>query len=213
MMLHDHVTSRGGTGDVTIKVLTPLSAPVPISKEVSNGVLDALESRGIEFWPETQIEALDPVRKVAILVGGREVSYDLFLAVPVHKAPDVVTASGLTEDGWIPVNTDNFSTRFPGVYAIGDVTSAPVPRAGVFAEGEAATLAQHLIAQFTGGKEPGPYRGAAVCYFEFGGGEVGSAEVSFLDGPKPTGRFRAPTPEIAAEKKAFAATRRARWFG
>ena len=56
--------------------------------------------------------------------------YDLFLGIPVHCAPDVVVASALAEDGWIPVNPATFATKFPDVYAIGDVTSTPVRRAG-----------------------------------------------------------------------------------
>ena len=71
--------------------------------------------------------------------------YDLFLGVPVHRAPRVVEESALVEDGWIPVYPATFATRFEDVYAIGDVTSAPVPRVGAIAEGEARTLAGEEI--------------------------------------------------------------------
>ena len=30
--------------------------------------------------------------------------YDLFLGVPKHRAPEVVLASGMTEDGYVPVD-------------------------------------------------------------------------------------------------------------
>ena len=60
-------------------------------------------------------------------------------------------ASGLAEDGWIPVDPATFATKFPSVFAVGDVTSAPVPRAGGIAEGEAATVAKVLISQLTDG--------------------------------------------------------------
>ena len=39
--------------------------------------------------------------------------------------PDVVIASGMTEDGYIPVDSATLQTRFPGVYAVGDVWPAP----------------------------------------------------------------------------------------
>jgi sulfide:quinone oxidoreductase len=48
------------------------------------------------------------------------------------------------EDGWIPVDHTTFATRFPNVYAVGDVTSAPVPRAGGIVEGEASTVAKFV---------------------------------------------------------------------
>src|SRR5205809_941269 len=76
---------------------------------------------------------------------GGSVNYDLFLGVPVHRAPVVVEESGIAVDGWIPVDHTTFATHFPNVFACGDVTSAPVPRVGVIAEGEAGTVADVLI--------------------------------------------------------------------
>lgn len=132
---------------------------------------------------------------------------------PVHRAPAVIVESGLTEDGWIPVDAATFVTRFPDVYAVGDVTSAPVPRAGVIAEGEASTVADVLIARIRGGDLPGPYQGAAVCYMEMGGEKIGRVDVNFLSGPGPTALFSPPSHELAEEKRRFGASRRQRWFG
>ena len=41
--------------------------------------------------------------------------------------------------------------RLPDVFAVGDITSAPVPRAGVIAEGEAGTVADVLLHRLGGG--------------------------------------------------------------
>src|SRR6185503_13562173 len=102
---------------------------------------------------------LDPNRRVAILDDGSELPYDLFLGIPKHRAPQVVTESGLTEEGWIPVDSKTLKTRFPGVYAIGDVANVGTPRAGVFAEGAAKIVAKSLIAELRGEKPPA-YAGA-----------------------------------------------------
>ena len=56
-------------------------------------------------------------------------------------------------------------------------------------------------------------RCAGSCYIEFGGGLVGKVEANFLGGPTPTARLVGPSLELAAEKEAFGATRRERWFG
>ena len=212
-LLHDLYVERGVRDAVTIHVTSPLPRPIPISEEVSGTILSMLAERGIEHWAGSLATSLDPDAKVARYADGRELAYDLFLGVPVHKAPAVVVESGLTEDGWIPVDHATFATRFADVYAVGDVTSAPVPRAGVFAEGEAATVADVLVARITSGQAPGPYRGAASCYLELGGERVGGVLVNFLEGPAPTAIFRPPTPEVADEKKEFSASRRRRWFG
>ena len=132
---------------------------------------------------------------------------------PCTAAPVVVEESGLAEDGWIPVDHTTFATRFPDVYAVGDVTSAPVPRVGVIAEGEAGTVADVLVHRLRGGDDPGTYQGIATCYIEFGGAEVAKFDVNFLGGPKPTGIFAEPSLALAAAKKDFGSTRRRRWFG
>ncbi len=87
-----------------------------------------------------------------MLDDGSELAFDLFLGVPKHRAPDVVIASGMTEDGYIPVDSATLQTRFSGVYAVGDVATAGVPKAGVFAEGAARIVAQTLIAGLYGGE-------------------------------------------------------------
>lgn len=212
LMLHDYLTERGIRDAVTIHLVNPLGSPIPISEDTSAAIVSLLAERGIEHWPSAQVQRLDPAAKVAHLADGRSLPYDLFLGVPVHRAPAVVVDSGLTEDGWIPVDPATFATRFPGVYAVGDVTSAPVPRAGTIAEGEAATLADVLVATLKGGPRPPPYSGAAVCYIETGGGTVAKVDVDFLSGPRPTALFTAPSAEVAEEKRRFGEVRARRWF-
>ena len=157
--------------------------------------------------------ALDTTSKIASLADGRTTPYDLFLGIPVHRAPRVVEESALAEDGWVPVDHTTFATRFENVYAVGDVTSAPVPRVGAIAEGEARTLAEVIAHQIQGGTAPEPYRGIATCYIEFGGSKVARFDANFLSGPKPFGTFDAPSEATAASKVQFGATRRRRWFG
>jgi sulfide:quinone oxidoreductase len=98
------------------------------------------------------------------------------------------------------------------VYAVGDVTSVGTPKAGVFAEGAARTVAAEIIARAQGSEGPSAYRGAGACYIEFGGERVGRIDVEFLPGP-PTGTFTEPSIALAVEKQHFGSSRRARWFG
>ena len=148
-----------------------------------------------------------------MLDDGSELPFDLFLGVPKHRAPDVVIASGMTEDGYVPVDSTTLETRFPGVYAVGDVATVGVPKAGVFAEGAARVVAESLIASCAAASSPGRYDGRGSCYIEFGGGRVGRVDVDFLSGPTPTGTFHAPSAALVAEKQRFGSSRRARWFG
>ncbi|HXZ61113.1 MAG TPA: FAD-dependent oxidoreductase, partial [Acidimicrobiales bacterium] len=213
LMLHDYLDRRGRRSGSTIKVISPMASPIPISPEASAGILEALGERDIGWWPESKVTSLDPASKTATLADGRSTPYDLFLGVPVHRAPRVVEESPLAVDGWIAVDQTTFATRFEHVYAVGDVTSAPVPRVGVIAEGEAQTLADVLIHEIRGAAAPEPYRGLATCYIEFGGDRVARFDANFLSGPSPFGTFTEPSTEQVASKAEFGSSRRRRWFG
>ena len=134
LMLHDLLTERGIRDRSRISLVMPLGAPIPPSPAASEALLEAFAERDITWRPSSQVQSLDPERDVATFADGSELAYDLFLGVPVHRAPAVVEASGLCVDGWIPVDPLTLETGFTGVYAVGDVTSVGTPKAGVFAE-------------------------------------------------------------------------------
>ena len=213
LLLHDYLASRGSREACQISLVMPFGIPIPPSPDTSRALLSAFAERDITFVPGRLVRALDPARHVAILDDDSEMPYDLFLGVPKHRVPDVVAASGMTEDGWIPVNSLTLETRFPGVYAVGDVTSVGTPKAGVFSEGAAKVVASSLIAQFQAGEQAAGYDGRGSCYVEFGAGRVGRVDVQFLSGSPPTGAYTEASVALAAEKEEFGSSRRARWFG
>jgi sulfide:quinone oxidoreductase len=212
LLLHDELTARGVREACQISFVIPLGTPVPPSPETSAALVQAFAERDITLIAGRRVSSLDPGRGVAVLDDGAELPFDLFLGVPKHRAPEVVIASGMTEDGYVPVDSATLQTSFPGVYAVGDVATAGVPKAGVFAEGAARVVAQTLIASLRGGEPPGPHLGRGTCYIEFGAGRVGSVEIDFLSGPSRTGVFNAPSAALAAEKERFGSSRRRRWF-
>ena len=213
LLLHDYLTAKGVRDACEISLVMPFGVPIPPSPASSRALLATFAERGINFVPNRLVRALDPRRRIAILDDESEMPYDLFLGVPKHRVPEVVAASDMTEDGWIPVDRKNLKTRFPGVYAIGDVTSVGTPKAGVFSEGAARVVAASLIAEIQGGELPTAYTGAGSCYVEFGIDRVGRVDVDFLSGPSPTGSFIEPSVALVGEKQHFGSSRRARWFG
>ena len=143
--------------------------------------------RRIRELPQHLVTSIDPATRTAQLASGETLGYDLFIGIPVHRAPSVCAGTELVEDDWVPVDQSNLRTRFPGVYALGDVSSGPrtVPKAGIFAEAAAAVVAEDIAATISGGASPAPYEASGVCYAEFGGGLVSKVEVSFLRGDSP----------------------------
>ena len=213
LLLHDYLGARGVRDDCEIVLAMPFETPVPPSPDTSEALLGAFAERGIEFVGGRRVASVEPSRSAVVLEGGQELACDLFLGVPKHRAPDVVLECGMAEDGYVPVDSRTLETRFPSVYAVGDVATVGVPKAGVFSEGAARVVAASIIARRTGGTPPEPFDGRGACYVEFGGGRVGRVDVDFLSGPKPTGTFQEPSPALVAEKKHFGSSRRERWFG
>lgn len=213
LMLHDHLVARGIRSNCEISLVIPFGLPVPPSPETSEVLLRSFAERNIRFIPNRRVTSIDPDRKSASLDDGTELPFDLFLGIPKHVAPAVVQQSGLTDNGWIAVDRKNLMTKFPDVYAVGDITSVGTPKAGVFAEGAARVAAASILAKLAGREHEDPYTGAGSCYLEFGEGKVARVDVDFFSGPKPFGVHNEASVAITAEKTIFGSSRVSRWFG
>jgi sulfide:quinone oxidoreductase len=212
-LLHDQLVERGIREQTEVRVIAPMSAPVPVTPEISRRFLDELAARGIEYVAQKKVVELVPSAKEAVLESGERLPYDLFVGIPIHRAPSVVRESGLAENGWVAVDRDNLMTPFRDVYAVGDVVGIPMAKAGVFAENAAGVVADDIVARLHGETLERRYEGEGNCFIEFGSGRVAKIEANFLGGPSPTATVVGPSAELAAEKETFASTRRARWFG
>ena len=214
-LLHEHFTQQGIRDAVQMATTFPMQRPVPVTGPVSQMFREGLASRGIEELPQHLVTSIDPTAHTARLATGETLPYDLFVGIPVHRAPEPLAASGLAVNGWVPVDQTNLRTTFPHVYALGDVCTGPrtVPKAGIFAEAAARVVADDITAEISGTDPPAPYEGSGVCYAEFGDGLVSKVEVNFLRGESPAAARHDPSRQYAEEKAEFGATRRARWFG
>ncbi len=212
MLLDEFFSDRGVRSGIGISVVSPWGIPIPASGPASDAILERFRGRDITWIGHQVVASIDPATKMARLRDGSTMPYDLFLGIPVHRVPAVVEESGLAVDGWIPVDKANLSTRFPDVYAVGDVTSAPVPKAGIFAEGAARAVADHLTVRLQEAGTAKPYDGAGSCFIEFGDHKVGRVDVDFLTGASVVAPFTEASLQGAEEKREFAASRRRFWF-
>ena len=192
LLVHDLLTERGLRDRSTMSLVMPLGVPIPPSPDGVAALLAAFAERGIA-WHPGQLVRVARRRPRGARVTTTELPYDLFLGVPVHRAPEVVVESGLAVDGWIPVDPLTLETRFQDVYAVGDVTSVGTPKAGVFAEGQAAVVAAQLIARARGEASGTTYDGRGICYLEFGADQVAKVDVTFLSGQAPVGTLEGPS--------------------
>jgi sulfide:quinone oxidoreductase len=164
MLIADFFRERGISDEVDIHLFTPESQPMGVAgPELGNAVKQMLEERGITFHPLHKLTAVNPQDRELSFEGEEAVRYDLLVAIPPHRSPQVVRESGMAnEAGWVPVDRDTLATPHENVYAVGDVTTIPIPgrwkpdvplmlpKAGVFAHGQAQTVARRIAAEING---------------------------------------------------------------
>jgi sulfide:quinone oxidoreductase len=211
LLMHDYLTRRGLRERSEISLVMPLPVPIPPSPAASEALLGAFAERGIGWYPNRLVKELE--EGVAVLADGAELPFDLFLGVPVHRVPRVVADSGMTVDGWVPVDPLTLESSYPGVFALGDMASVGTPKAGVFSEGQATVAADRIAEIIRGGPGSAEYDGRGMCYLEFGNDEVARVDVTFAAGQAPSGTYEAPSVALAADKNEFGSSRIRRWFG
>lgn len=212
LTLHHYLAERGVREDCEITFVSPLSSPMPASADLSAALIEAFEEADVRLILNRRVVALEHGRRTAVLDDGTELAFELFLGVPRHRAPQVVIDSGLTEDGWVPIDLATMKTRFPNVYAIGDMAKTGLPKAGSFAESQARAVASSILAETQGGQAT-PNTGTGSCLVEFGDGRIGWADLDFLSGPKLKSVYHPPSLEGRVHKEQFGISRASRWFG
>lgn len=197
MLLEYDCRRRGVRDEIEIDLYAAEPGPMGVAgPTVSAGVREMVAGKRIGYHPEHQVEWVDPEAKRISFANGTEARFDLLAYVPPHRAPRVVRESGLTnESGWIPVDRHSLETGFPNVYAIGDVTSIPLqlgkplPKAGVFAHGEAKVVADNIAGAITGNGRSAKFDGHGQCFVEAGDGKAGFGSGNFYAEPLPQVRL------------------------
>jgi len=82
---------------------------------------------------------------------------------------------------------------------VGDVTMVPLlmgkplPRAGVFAHGQAEVVARNIAARIAGKEPRRRFDGRGACFIETGMGRAGFGSGNFYAEPRPDVRMRQPS--------------------
>ena len=211
---------RGIRDRSSIDVYTPEPFPMPTAGPVMGEALKGmLAARGIEFHPERTVERIEPGARELVLEGGERVPYDLLLGIPPHRAPAAARESGLAaESGFLPVDRATLATTAEGVFAIGDVTTIPIaggkflPKAGVFAHGQAEVVARRIAAELRGRAPSAAFEGKGSCFVEMGDGVAAYATGDFYAEGAPRVQLRRPGRHWHLAKVAFERYWLWRWF-
>ncbi len=197
MLIDGYLRERGLRDRATIDMYTPEPLPMSVAGAyVGHSVAAELAARSIAFHPRSAPTAVDAT---SLTFDGAAVPYDLAVVIPPHRPPAVIAATGLTgASGWIAVDRASLRTRAANVYAIGDVTGIPLenglmlPKAGVFAHGEAEVVAENIARHIEGNLSEATFDGHGTCFLEVGGGKAGMARGDFFASPAPTVALQRP---------------------
>jgi sulfide:quinone oxidoreductase len=223
MLLEHALASQGLGGKARLSIYTVEGAPMATAgPEMGQLIRDELGRRGIAFHPQKKAVRVDAAARRILFEDGKEAAYDTLIAIPPHEAPKVVREAQLVgPSGWIPV--DPHTLRIVGAagaaeaYAIGDVTSVPLPgrfrpdaplslpKAGVFAEAQGKIVAHQIAARVLGTATAGPFDGTGFCYLEVGGGKALRADGRFFEMPHPVMQRRPPDEAQLRDKQDWVA--------
>lgn len=140
-------------------------------------------------WDE-DIEEYDMIPQVEKV----EVPFDFLHVTPPMSAPDVVKKSPLAwqrgtaaKGGWIEVEKETLQhTRYPDVFALGDVAGIPMGKTGGSVRKQYAVAAQNILDHLAGKAPSEKYGGYTVCPLITGLGTVMLAEFDWSGKPTPS---------------------------
>lgn len=204
MLIEDFFTSKGLKEKVTIDLFTPEPQPLPVAgPELGNAVKNILYNKGISFHPSMLLDSVDTKSKQLFFNGKESFEYDLLIVIPPHQAPAAIRESDLANvKGWIDANPASLQTKYENVFAIGDITSIPLPgrwipdklmmlpKAGVFSHLQADVVAKNIVKKINGEKADEKFCADGYCMLEAGEGIAGFAYGDFFGEPHPQVHLR-----------------------
>jgi sulfide:quinone oxidoreductase len=176
---------RGLREDVDITYTYPIGRAHGI-ESVAEWAGPLMDDRGVAVETFFNAERIDPDAKTIHTVEGRELDYDLLVAIPPHDGSDLVREAGLGDDGWVDVDPNTLEARgADDVYALGDVADLPTSKAGSAAHYAAGALADRLASVARGERPTAEYDGKTVCFIESGTDEATYIAFDYEESPTP----------------------------
>jgi sulfide:quinone oxidoreductase len=165
-----YLRRRGIREQTTVTLATPLDGcfTKPVA---SKHLTHLLGEKGIELEVEFAAGEVDGTGGRLISYDGREIPFDLLVAVPLHGGQAYVDHSeGLGDAlGFVPTDPATLQTRVAdNVFALGDATDLRASKAGSVAHFEGEILSENLEAFLRGRPLPARFDGHANCFVETG---------------------------------------------
>jgi sulfide:quinone oxidoreductase len=222
LLINDILVKKGTRDSIDIDIYTPTPIALPVAgAKVSQDVIRLLNDNHINFHPLHKIKIVLDSEKIEF-ENGNMVNYDLLIAIPPHRVPEVIRSSGLIKQGQNWINVDRFSlkTDYENVFAIGDVNEIKVnenmviPKAGIFAEAQAKVVSQQIIDDIENNtnKMSSKFDGKGFCFMEVGDKKAGYVAADFYNELGPVALLELPSEGSYKKKLDFERSKLNEWL-
>ena len=220
LLINDILVKNGTRDSIDIDFYTPAPIALPVAgAKLSQDIVNLLNDNHINFHPLHKLKAVVD-KEIIEFENGNKTNYDLLIGIPPHKVPTVIKNSGLVKEGqnWIDVDKFSLKTNYENVFAIGDVTEikvdqvAIIPKAGIFAEGQAKSVSYQIIDDITNQSHNVKFDGRGFCFMEIGSKKAGYLTADFYDITGPITRLEPPSEESYRKKLDFEKSRIMEWL-
>jgi sulfide:quinone oxidoreductase len=231
LLINDMLIKNGTRNSVDLNIYAPTSISLPIAgPSISQDVVNLLNDNKIKFHSSHKLEKVLE-NKTVEFENGNNIKYDLLIVIPPHQVPHVVKKSALSGAGdqrWINVDRFTLRTKYKNVFAIGDVTEIKldrgitIPKAGIFAEGEAKVVSQHIVDEIknhnnnnhddSNNADDSKFNGKGFCFMEVGNKRAGYIEADFYNAGGPAIRLDPPSEKLYQMKLDFEKSRINEWL-
>jgi len=223
LLINDILVKNATRESIDLNMYVPTQIALPVAgPTMSQDVVKLLNNNHINFHPLHKLKRVSD-KKTIEFENGNKTSYDVLVMIPPHQVPKIIKDSNLLGDGdqhWINVDRFTLRTKYKNVFAIGDVTeirfdqTTTIPKAGIFAEGEAKIVSQQIINEIKNinSKKAVKFDGKGFCFMEIGDKKAGYIDTDFYNEAGPITRLDPPSGEFYQKKLDFERSRLNEWL-
>jgi sulfide:quinone oxidoreductase len=182
-MADDWFRERGLRDQVDITYTYPIQR-VHGKSTIAEWAAPRMRERDIGIETFFNVESVDADARVLHSMEGEELAYDLLVTIPPHDGVPMIRDAGLGDDGWVEVDKTTLEAiHAPDVFALGDATNVPAPKAGSAAHYQASVVADRLTSLVHGRTPTATYDGKVVCFLEAGMDEATFVSFDYANEP------------------------------
>lgn len=178
LMLDDLLRKRGVRDQIEIVYTYPsvsqlLRNCLFMQKDTCDVLPPIFEQKGIKHQRGFTLDKVDPEKKIAYSVEGKEENFDILMATPPIRAVKAVRDAGISQaaddEGWLPTDHETMQViGLQNVYVLGDTVDLPISKAGGSCHSQSPVVVNNIASEIRFGRTCDTYEGRVVAIAQMG---------------------------------------------